>query len=148
MRLSTLITGLLVASVTAAFHSSPRAEQSTAQTGRSVLQGVYTEEQTRRGLEQFEEKCAVCHGDEMEGGEEAPSLYGTNFLSNWNGLTVGDLSERIRTSMPPDDPGRVSRQQNVDIVSAILKANGYPAGKAELETGAEVLKQIKIEPKK
>jgi cytochrome c len=114
---------------------------------RSVLQGVYTEDQTKRGADAFAKNCSVCHGHDMSGGEEAPALFGANFMSNWNGLTVGDLSERIRISMPPQDPSRLTRQENVDIISALLKANGLPAGNAELETRTEVLKLIKIEPK-
>jgi hypothetical protein len=90
----------------------------------------------------------MCHGPDLQGGEEAPSLFGAGFMSNWGGLTAGDLSERIRLSMPPDDPSRLTRRQNVDIISLIFKANGFPAGKTELDTQLLMLKQIKIEHKK
>ena len=89
----------------------------------------------------------MCHGHDMNGGEEAPALYGANFMADWNGLTVGDLSERIRISMPPDNPEKVTKQENVDIIAQILKANGYPAGSSELVPRTEILKLIKIEPK-
>jgi hypothetical protein len=119
-----------------------------SQPTRSVLEGVYTDEQLKRGTTAFVEKCSQCHGHELSGGEIAPALFGANFMANWTGLTVGDLSERIRVSMPPANPESVSRQQNVDILSAILNANGFPAGQAELDTRMEMLRQIKIEPKK
>jgi mono/diheme cytochrome c family protein len=119
-----------------------------AQTTRSVWDGVYTADQSKRGGVVYAKECASCHGAELTGGESAPPLTGGAFLSNWNGLTVGDLFERIRQSMPLDDPGRLSRQQDADVLAFILNANEYPAGKAELDKQTEVLKLIKIEPKK
>jgi hypothetical protein len=84
----------------------------------------------------------------MTGGEEAPALAGAAFLANWEGLSVGDLFERVRISMPPNKQGRLSRQQIVDILSHILKVGNFPAGKAELDTKTEVMKQIRIEANK
>ena len=103
-------------------------------TTRSVREGVYTEQQRKRGDAAFQENCSVCHAQDLSGGEIAPALFGGNFMSNWNGLTVGDLSERIRQSMPPDNPDRMTQQQRVDIISLILNANGFPEGQKELET--------------
>jgi len=73
---------------------------------------------------------------------------GGEFLSNWNGLTVGDLFERIRNTMPADSPGRLTRAQNADVIARILSVNQFPAGKAELDTKVDVLKQIRIESTK
>jgi hypothetical protein len=84
----------------------------------------------------------------MEGGEEAPPLAGGAFLSNWNGLTVGDLFERMRTTMPLDRPGRLSRQDNADILAHMLSVNQFPTGKTELEHKTESLKQIRLEATK
>ena len=127
--------------------SALRAEPAQ-QPAKSVLDGVFNEEQLKRGTKTFVDNCSVCHGQDLSGGEIAPALFGPNFMANWNGLTVGDLFERIRISMPPDNPDKMTRQQDIDIVSAILNANGFPMGKAELDSKTEVLKQIKIEPKK
>jgi hypothetical protein len=57
---------------------------------------------------------------------------------------VGDLFERIRTTMPLDNPGRLSRQQNADVIAFVLKANGWPAGATELASDAGTLRQIRI----
>lgn len=118
-----------------------------AQETRSVWDGVFTEAQSDRGKALYGRECASCHGDTLGGGESAPPLVGDGFLSNWNGLTVGDLFDRIRVSMPQDNPGRLSRQQDADIVAYMLAFNQFPAGKAELDTHSEVLKQIQIRPK-
>ncbi|MBZ5728998.1 MAG: cytochrome c [Acidobacteriia bacterium] len=115
---------------------------------RSVWDGVYTEEQAGRGKAHYNRECASCHGEALSGGEEAPPLAGDAFLANWNGLTVGDLFERIRRSMPQDNPGRLSRQQDIDILAYMLAANRFPAGKAELESRGEALKQIRFDAAK
>jgi mono/diheme cytochrome c family protein len=110
-----------------------------------VWDGVYTEEQAKRGEAISGQECVRCHGQGLSGGEEAPPLAGAGFVANWNGLTMGDLFERIRVSMPTDAPGRLTRQQNADILAYMLSVNKFPAGKTELDRQSEVLKQIKFE---
>jgi len=112
---------------------------------RSVWEGVYTEEQAARGKSSYLRQCAGCHGELMSGGEMAPPLVGGEFLANWNGLTVGDLFDRIRTSMPLNSPGKLSRDVNADVTAYILQFNGFPASRSELDRRSEVLKQIRLE---
>jgi S-disulfanyl-L-cysteine oxidoreductase SoxD len=118
-----------------------------AQESRSVWDGVFTEAQAGRGKALYGRECASCHGDTLGGGESAPPLVGDGFLANWNGLTVGDLYDRIRVSMPQDNPGRLTRQQDADILAYLLAFNQFPAGKGDLDTHSEILKQIQIRPK-
>jgi S-disulfanyl-L-cysteine oxidoreductase SoxD len=115
---------------------------------RSVWDGVYTQEQSSRGQGLYNQHCASCHTDTLTGGESSPPLAGGEFLSNWNGLTLGDLFERIRTSMPQNNPGKLSREVNADITAYILSVNKFPAGKTELPHATEFLKQIRIESEK
>ena len=89
--------------------------------------------------------CASCHGTALNGGESAPPLTGGEFFSNWNGLTVGDLFDRIRVSMPADNPGKLTREQDADILAFILNINQFPEGSTELDHRTEVLKQIRLE---
>jgi mono/diheme cytochrome c family protein len=117
-----------------------------AQTERSVKEGVYTEEQAKRGELVYAENCANCHGEHMEGADMSPSLVGATFSSNWNTLTVGDYYDRVRTTMPMDRPGTISPQQIADVIAYILKSNQYPVGKTELPNLVVPLKTIKIEP--
>jgi mono/diheme cytochrome c family protein len=116
-----------------------------AQTTRSVWDGVYTADQAKRGRESYSKECASCHGAELTGGESAPELAGPGFLSNWTTHTVGELFERTRVSMPENDPGKLSRAQIADLIAYLLSANGFPAGKVELDKQTEVLKQIRID---
>lgn len=116
-----------------------------SQTQRSVWDGVYSAEQARRGQARYGELCASCHGDTLGGGESAPPLAGGEFLSNWNGLTVGDLFDRTRSTMPQNKPGSLSRETGAEVLAFILSANQFPPGKADLPQQSEVLREIKIE---
>ncbi|HEY6346456.1 MAG TPA: cytochrome c [Bryobacteraceae bacterium] len=117
------------------------------QSGRSVWDGVYTTEQATRGSALYSSRCASCHGTVLTGGESAPPLAGGEFLSNWYGLTAGDLFDRIRISMPADRPGSLKRDEVADILAFVLSMNQFPAGKTDLERETEALKQIRIEPR-
>lgn len=117
-----------------------------AQGERSVKDGVYSDEQAKRGEMVYAETCANCHGERMEGIDMSPALTGATFSSNWNTLTVGDLFDRIRTTMPMDRPGTITPQQNADVIAFMLKANQYPPGSTELPNTVTPLKTIKIEP--
>jgi mono/diheme cytochrome c family protein len=116
--------------------------------GRSVWDGVYTAGQAKRGETLYADNCASCHGSALGGGESAPPLAGGEFFANWNGLTLGDLFDRIRVSMPADRPGKLSREQNADVLAFILSVNQFPAGQTELEHRTEFLKQIGFEAEK
>jgi mono/diheme cytochrome c family protein len=116
--------------------------------GRSVWDGVYTAEQARRGEGLYSQHCAACHGAALTGGESAPALAGGEFLANWNGLTMGDLFDRTRTTMPQSKPGSLSREANADILAYVMSVNGFPEGRKELAHTAEFLKEILIEATK
>jgi S-disulfanyl-L-cysteine oxidoreductase SoxD len=118
-----------------------------AQSPRSVWDGVYTQEQARQGQAIYKENCSDCHGDSLAG-DDAPALAGTEFLSNWGGLTVADLFERIRTTMPQNKAGSLTKEENAAIVAYILSACQFPAGKSALPQQTEVLKEIRIDASK
>ena len=115
---------------------------------KSIWDGVYTEAQAARGKALYAQECASCHGGELTGGEMAPPLAGGEFMAGWDGLTIGDLFERVRISMPQNAPGSLSGQQNADILAFMFSANKFPAGTTEMPKEAGILKQIKFEVKK
>ena len=112
---------------------------------RTTWSGVFSREQAERGKEVYQTGCARCHGAALQGEEIVPALTGGAFTASWNGLTLGDLFERIRTSMPYDDPGTLTRQQNADVIAYILSVSGFPTGQRELASRAEALKLIAFE---
>jgi mono/diheme cytochrome c family protein len=116
----------------------------STQAQKTIWDGVYTEEQAGRGAKAYADHCAQCHGDTLGGVESAPALTGPAFYANWEGETLNAVFERIRTSMPQDEPGSLSRVQNAEILAHMLRIGGYPTGESPLEGQAAVLSQIKV----
>src|SRR5262249_2802694 len=112
------------------------------QSSRTVWDSVYSEAQAQRGQAVFLDQCSNCHGRDLAGADMTPPLTGPAFMANWDGLTVGDLADRIRISMPLSSPGTLSRQENADVVAYILRFNQFPAGKEELPREVPAMKQI------
>src|SRR5258705_8843521 len=129
---------VFVLSVVAVFHPTLGAQQAD-KAPRSVWDGAFTKEQAKRGEGLYAQNCSSCHGPDLSGNDEAAPLTGSAFLANWDGLTVGDLTERVRVSMPPNNLGKLSRRQIADILSYVLSVNSFPAGKTELDPKTELL---------
>ena len=123
-------------------HASPHPRAKT------VWDSVYTANQAARGETAYTNTCARCHKASLGGADESPALTGSAFLANWNGQSVRDLHDRVRTSMPTDDPGTYSRQLVTDVLAYMFKVNGFPAGSVELSTAADSLKDITIQSAK
>jgi S-disulfanyl-L-cysteine oxidoreductase SoxD len=115
-----------------------------AQPARTVWDGIYSEEQAVRGEKLYTERCGKCHGDTLGGQEAAPALTGTTFYSNWEGEALEALFDRMRTTMPQDKPGSLSRAQNADILAHMLHAGGFPAGPMPLDGQAGALSTVTI----
>ncbi len=113
--------------------------------GRTVWGGVYTDAQAQRGALAYQANCQSCHGAQLGGQGEAKPLTGAAFLSSWNGLSVGDLFERVRTTMPMNAPKSLPRGAYADILAYLLKFNGFPAGAGELPGRAEMLADIRFD---
>ena len=132
-----------VAAVGAVSGQEPQAAAPT-----SVLGGIYTEEQAKRGETVYAQTCANCHGATLAGGEMAPALAGPDFIPAWLNQTVQDLFVRVHEDMPQDNPGTLTPEQAADTVAFILATNKYAAGKTDLSNDKDVLKNIKIEAPK
>jgi mono/diheme cytochrome c family protein len=118
---------------------SAHAQSTDSTAGKSVWQGVYTEEQAARGDVEHQNNCSSCHGTEKYAGDA--------FTKNWVGRTVFDLFDQIKTTMPDDNPGGLSVQQYKDVVAYILKTNGIPAGTDSLPNDAEAMRLLRIDAK-
>ena len=116
-----------------------------ARQSESIWDGIYTEEQAGRGEAVYTETCAACHSPDLMGGEMSPALSGGQFASNWDSLSVGELFERTRVSMPATAPGGLSRQEYADVLAYIFSKGGFPPGQTELSTRTEMLNQIQFE---
>src|SRR5579871_4080219 len=83
----------------------------------SVWDGIYSAEQARKGEALYRQECASCHGEKLEGRGQAPPLTGGDFAMDWNGMTLDDLFEKMQTSMPADQPGHLTREQNATLLA-------------------------------
>jgi len=99
-----------------------------------IWQGVYSAAQAQRGKATFETSCSGCHGADLAGGR-GPALGGATFRTKWNNETVLRLMRLIVETMPRGDPGSLSEETALDIVSYVLAENAFPAGPSELVAG-------------
>lgn len=137
---ATVAAAALAAGVATASESLAAAGQA-----RTTWDGIYTEQQAARGEPLYQEWCASCHAPDLSGGDLAPGLVGGEFVWNWSGITVGQLFERLRISMPQENPSSVTRAQKADILAFMLYVNEFPAGEHELADRTNMLEQIMFE---
>lgn len=102
---------------------------------RTVLDGVYTEAQARRGEAVYALQCSGCHGDVLQGKSDGP-LRGQVFMDRWREDTLDVLFDHIRTNMPARAPGTLAEDAYLDALSFILEANGFPKGEADLKAAS------------
>ena len=122
---------------------------------RSVWDGVYSADQAKHGHDLYRQQCAACHGDNLEGdahtdraeklGRVLPPLSGDVFKGNWNGRPLSDLFDKIRKTMPRDDPGTIGAQDNADILAYMLQFNQFPAGAKALPPDPDAMTDIQFE---
>ena len=104
--------------------------------GRSTTDGVYNRDQASRGQDVYLGQCRSCHTPEAH----ASAV----FQSTWNGKPLAELYAYIRERMPKSEPGILSDQEYVDVLSYMLRLNRMPAGDAELPADGEILKGIRF----
>ncbi len=126
-----------------------------AQAPASVWDGVYTQQQAKRGEALYKQECAACHGELLEGNGQTeraqrleralPPLSGDVFKGNWNGRPLSDLFDKIKRTMPRDDAGKISANPNPHILSHMLQFNEFPGGKKDLPADPSLLTETRFE---
>ena len=104
---------------------------------RSTKQGVYSREQWLRGRDVYAGMCAGCHPAIMH--------VGPQFTTSWAGKKLSDLFGFLRERMPKNEPGSLSEQEYVDVMSYMLRLNGMPAGIDEMPADSVALTKIRID---
>src|SRR4029078_686281 len=120
-------------------YASVRAGQETTKT---TWDAVSAKGKAAKGEGIYKEKCEKCHGADAAGAD-APSLADSGFAGDWDGLTVAQLFDRTRSSMPQDAPQSMSREETVNIIAYLLSKNNFPAGDGDLSERGEMLGTIK-----
>jgi mono/diheme cytochrome c family protein len=145
-RLGLVASWLLLGAVAAGLGVSAR--DAAAQDTKSTFDGVYSDAQSARGEKISVASCSVCHGDKLAGTDMGPGVAGPMFREAWSGRSMGELFDKVKTTMPANEPGSLSAAATADVLAYILKVNDYPAGSAELPSDMAALNQIKIRHQK
>ena len=141
MRFKLVVVALIGIAVAGAFRAVSAQE-------KTQWDGIYTAEQAKRGDMVYNDSCVPCHGPDLGGSDLAPALTGNDFMTNWNGMKMSDLFDRVSQSMPLSEPGSLTAQQYADVISFILQKSGAPAGTTDLPSTKEPLTSVKLVAKK
>ena len=120
---------------------------SVAPDGTGLPEGSGT---VAQGKDLYASKCAKCHGDHAQGGDEAPLVGGQGTLRSPKPLkTVGSywpyattLFDYINRAMPFKQPGTLTPTQVYALCAFILNLNGIVPGNAVMD--AKSLPQVKM----
>lgn len=118
-------------------YASVPVQETTPPAGRSVVDGVFSARQARRGERRFVQLCEQCH--------RTRDFTSAQFLDRWTDQTVGGLLQLIQDTMPPDNPGALDGEQYADVLAYLLGLNGYPAGEEELPTDPLAVMDVRME---
>lgn len=120
------------------------AQEPAAGAAKTTWDGVYTEVQANRGNQIISAQCVMCHAENLQGGPGVPTVVGPAFTFKWNGKSLQELFELIRTTMPPGQADSLGEQGYADVIAAILQHNRFPASTAELSADPQALAGIEI----
>ncbi len=99
-----------------------------------VVPGVFalalSAQDVPHGKTLYGQQCASCHGPALEG-RSGPPLGGSDFRSRW---PAADLRDKIKNTMPQDNPGTLTLSDATDLAGFIQQA-GPAAGNAGTATG-------------
>jgi len=154
---TTRVNGPAPSSVVAA-SVSPEASTPTLQCQRAkgsaspatgTPDGAFSAAQSATGKQVYvAQQCALCHGENMRGSPGGPALADPGFLLAWEGRSLGALFDCMKSTMPPGRAGALSDEEYVQLISAILQANGFtPSDAAALPADLEKLHRTAIKRK-
>lgn len=116
----------------------------TAGTAAATSPAEDARAQAARGSGTYNTVCSACHGEDLAGRDVNPALAGAAFLTRWQNRTVGDLFERIQSSMPPTAPASRTPREYADIVSYLLRANDLQVAAQPLGESVAALRALPI----
>ncbi len=104
----------------------PSGKTESGQTTGISASVPYTPAQVTAGKQVYTQKCAACHGANLQG-VSAPALTGASF--GHANLSVSQLRTIVTTQMPLGAPGSLTPQQYASVIAYLLKYDCVsPAG--------------------
>ncbi len=107
-----------------------------AQPQKSIHDGVFTEDQVKKGREVWENVCSECH---------PMDIFGPDYMIGWEGATAGELFELIQATMPYESPGILPAKEYLEVMVFLFSLNGVKPGGEELPVDATQLYEITID---
>jgi alcohol dehydrogenase (cytochrome c) len=92
----------------------------------------YTREQAAKGKSAYAVDCAGCHGMNLDDGEFAPPLKGSDFRQRWRRQTAEAIFTYMSARMPPTRPGTLSAETTAALLAYLLQENALQPGTKEL----------------
>lgn len=108
----------------------------TTTPGPSTIGAVFSDAQANRGRDIFRAGCTECHF--------SSEFRDSSFKFKWSRRSAGNLYQLIQTEMPEDEPGSLSPDQTVELVSYILRMNGFEPGASDILPDRAVLDEISL----
>jgi alcohol dehydrogenase (cytochrome c) len=104
-----------------------RTDRKGSATGRAS-DGLFSTAQRAQGQNIFiAQQCSLCHGVNLQGSASAPALADAGFRAAWQGRSLGELFDCMKGTMPPGRAGTLPNADYVQLLAAILAANGFAA---------------------
>jgi mono/diheme cytochrome c family protein len=119
--------------------ATPALANAQGDAGEKPGSSTVSEAQAQRGEIAFKANCANCH--------TVKQFTTPDFVKTWNERPVFDLFEQLRVNMPQDNPGKLTRQQYIDVVTYLLKSNGAASGEQEMSAEDDAMKAAKVKLK-
>jgi len=106
----------------------------------------YTRAQAARGEQLYQQRCAACHGEDVNGDGNGitPALFGPAFSANWGGLPLSELLQRIQLEAGQSKPAGLTRQQQADVLAFLLQVNEIVDGPADLPADLGALSRVRL----
>ena len=130
-----LVTGGIYAGASAAMAATEPATASTALTAED-------------GKKLFQANCATCHGLNLEGTADGPSLYGVGELAVEFQMSTGRMPLQMQGPQAPQKPEQFTEEQILAIAKWVQSTSPGPAfpdeklldGKGDVANGAELFR--------
>jgi hypothetical protein len=119
--------------------SQPRrvdAQDTSAVDSVAIIAAASAAQQLERGEQWFYARCLECH--------EVASLANPDFRLKWGGRSVFDLFERIRSTMPENEPGSLTSGTYTSIIAYLMRLNGMPVGTSLLSSDSTALASVRM----
>jgi mono/diheme cytochrome c family protein len=114
--------------------------------GQAPTPVSYTRAQAARGEQVYQQRCAACHGEDVNGDGNGitPALFGPAFAANWGGLPLSELLQRIQLEAGQSKPAGLTRAQQADVLAFLLQVNEIVEGPTELPADLGALSRVRL----